>query len=329
MQIQDAKRNIRVLVVSLLASMFFWVSVNAFDTATDAIIAWKFLENNPHLLGARLHSLELEKARENLLPYRAPGAKDPQAQAQAVAIFFVNKQGEQKQLFGYQEKESLPIASITKLMTAVVATSFIPNDTLIPIRHPVIGSGFWGQYRVGSSFRALDLLHPLLIESSNDAATYFAQHIGEEEFVESMNETATSMGLKSMYFSNPTGLDTAQKDELNRGSAEDVASLVAYIIHHRPDILRVLSTQEFQLYTSDGQYHHTAQNTNRLLGYKEWPTRVIGGKTGTTSMAGECLVLILEAPKNKGYIVLVLLNSPNRFQEATDLVEWTYISHKW
>lgn len=326
---ESAKKNIRVFAASLLLSLFFWTGINAFDNATYAILSWKILEQNPQVLAARLHTQQLEKTLAKELPFRIPNTKEPETDAKAVAISFLNLQGKEKPLFGYQEDTPLPIASISKLMTALVAKASFSEDDVVEIRQPLYGSGFGGRFRTGTSFTAKNLLHSLLIESNNDVAVYLAQQVGEKEFVNRMNQTASNLGFEQMAFFNPTGLDPELGEAVNRASAKETTSLMAYIIYHHPDIFSILSIQEFRLHTTNAQYHHTAKNTNQLLEYGKWPTRVLGGKTGTTTMAGECLVLVLKAPKNKGYVIITLLGSTNRFEEASDLAEWVYQSYKW
>lgn len=326
---ESAKENIRVFAASLLLSLFFWTGINAFDSATYAILSWKILEQNPQVLTAQLHTQQLEKTLAKELPLRVPHTEDPEIKAKAVAISFLSLQGEEKLLFGHQENTPLPIASISKLMTALVAKASFSEDDIIEIQQPLYGSGFGGRFRVGTSFTAKNLLQSLLIESNNDVAVYFAQEIGEEEFVNQMNQTALKLGFEQMIFSNPTGLDPEQGKAINRASAKETASLMAYLIYNHPDIFSILSIQEFRLHTTNAQYHHTVKNTNQLLEYDKWPTRVLGGKTGTTTMAGECLVLVLKAPKNKGYVIITLLGSNNRFEEASSLVEWVYKSYRW
>lgn len=326
---ESAKKNIRVFAASLLLSLFFWTGINAFDSATYAILSWKILEQNPQVLTAQLRTQQLEKTLAKELPLRIPHTEDPEIKAKAVAISFLDLQGKERLLFGHQENTPLPIASISKLMTALVVKASFSEDDIIEIRQPLYGSGFGGRFRAGTSFTEKNLLHSLLIESNNDVAVYFAQEVGEEEFVNQMNQTASKLGFEQMVFFNPTGLDPEQGKAINRASAKETASLMAYLVNYHPDIFSILSIQEFRLHTTSAQYHHTVKNTNQLLEYDKWPTRVLGGKTGTTTMAGECLVLVLKAPKNKGYVIITLLGSNNRFEEASSLVEWVYKSYRW
>ena len=89
----------------------------------------------------------------------------------------------------------------------------------------------------------------------------------------------------------------------------------------KPDILDILSKKSYDLYLENGEFHHTLINTNILI--EEIPM-IIGGKTGYTEKAGGCLILILRGKSPETYLINVILNSPNKFQDMERLIEYTY-----
>ncbi len=162
-----------------------------------------------------------------------------------------------------------------------------------------------------------ELLYPLLIESNNDAAIILAGIIGEEAFVDLMNLEAKNLGLNNTYFANPTGLDPDFiADPINYSTVRDLAKFARYLTTEKPLIWDISTIPEFG----------NATNTNELLGKI---SGIIGGKTGETPRAGECFLLVVGAPKNKGYVINVILNSKNHFEEMEKLIGWVKYAYKW
>lgn len=159
-----------------------------------------------------------------------------------------------------------------------------------------------------------ELLYPLLIISDNNAAITLTEVIGEGAFVDLMNLEAQYLGLENTHFINATGLDGA--DTFNYSTVQDLAKFAKHLTTERPLIWEISTIQAFE----------NAVNTNELL--SEIPG-IIGGKTGETPGAGGCLILIVQAPKGKGYIINVILNSENRFEEMKKLLNWLNSAYKW
>jgi D-alanyl-D-alanine carboxypeptidase len=102
-----------------------------------------------------------------------------------------------------------------------------------------------------------------------------------------------------------------------------------HLMEQHPQVFDILSQEELPLYTREGKFHHTIRNTNILLHYSEWPARIFGGKTGSTPLAKESLIMLLESPDYKGYIVNVVLGSQDRFLEMRTLLGWILQSYQW
>jgi D-alanyl-D-alanine carboxypeptidase len=157
-----------------------------------------------------------------------------------------------KILFSKNEHSQLPLASLTKLMTALVATELISKETLITIEEESIAVEGDNGFHVGENWKFKDLLDYTLLVSSNDGAHAIAAVAGsfvhdmnldsEQKdvhfnFITRMNQTATSLGLAQSYFINESGLDTNAQVGGGYGSARDVASLLAYIVSAHPQLL--------------------------------------------------------------------------------------------
>jgi len=246
----------------------------------------------------------------------------PEFQAKSVLSLKINEINNEEILYQKNIQEKLPIASLTKLMTAVIVlenydSASSPQDPLdekiLISKEAVAQQTDIGKLIIGESVSIKNLLNSMLIESSNDAAYALAEKIGVEPFLEMMNSKARELKLLNTNFSNPTGLDGNK----NLSTSEDLAKLVKYIIQNHPEILEITSKVSTEILNDDGTLHHLAVNTNELLG--KIPN-IIGGKTGYNEEAMGCLILLLE--KENNYLINIILGSPDRFAEMEKLVNW-------
>jgi len=121
--------------------------------------------------------------------------------------YIVTDLTQKKPPFVYNADRLLPIASLTKLITAVVAAKTFEPDDRISITPQIIATyGNTASFRNGETFRAADLLYPLLMVSSNDAAEAFARTAGRTQFLRDMNDFTQSIGAYRTHFSDPSGL---------------------------------------------------------------------------------------------------------------------------
>lgn len=218
-------------------------------------------------------------------------------------------------LFAKNEGEKLPIASLTKLMTAILALEQgqIENPISVPkLATEVEGSRMFllsGEEMIGA-----DLLRGLLIQSANDAAVTLAYSVGgtEKHFVELMNRRAHYLGLTNTHFANPHGLDNPE----NYSTARDVAFLAKYALTF-PFVRNTVSVRSMTVNDISHRFSHELRTTNELLG-STFP--IFGLKTGTTEAAGECFVGL--ATIHEKDFLIVLLGSRSRFQD-TKAVLWS------
>lgn len=216
---------------------------------------------------------------------------------------------------------SLPIASTTKIMTALVASKYFKQNSELKVR---IGAEIGGSkvgllYGEDLSFRSL--LYGMLLNSGNDAAFTLAENYpgGVLGFVSAMNKEAGVLNLKSTHFDNPAGFDSLK----HYSSAKDLAIISEEALKDIT-LARIFATKETSIVSLDKKYTHSLVNLNKLLAQVKG---VLGVKTGFTQEAKENLVTYIDRDGQK--ILVVVLNSDDRFGESTKLIEWAYSNFTW
>ncbi|MEA2097851.1 MAG: D-alanyl-D-alanine carboxypeptidase family protein [Patescibacteria group bacterium] len=271
---------------------------------------WNYYNDNLHL-GNSIQPL----------PYKVDDATDFSIKAKAAVAFDVETD---TILYSENLKEKVPIASLTKMMTALIVLDNVDlNGVAIISKNAFDTDGRKDGLAVNEKVNAKDLLKIMLIRSNNTAAVSLAEHTSGsvEEFVKLMNEKADLLGLENTNFSNPTGFDS----EDNYSTAYDIAQLFDYA-SDKSLIWEILRTQRLNLTSLDGRIKHRLKNTNLLLGRLK---NITGGKTGLTDEAGQCLVLIIGDPVNNHKIISVVLGAEDRFLETEKLVRWVFRSYQW
>jgi len=230
----------------------------------------------------------------------------------------------QRVLYEKNADKELPLASITKLMTALLAYEIIENDKTVGITDKAVLQEGDSGLSSGEYFNFKDLLGLTLMSSSNDGAYALATAAGSllssndptENFVKAMNIRAEELGLNKTYFHNPTGLDISEEAGGAFGSARDMAFLLEYIVKFTPEILDATTENTDLIYNTNGQFHQS-ENTNPLV--DEIPG-LIGSKTGYTTLAGGNLAIAFDAGLNRPVIVIVLGSTrSDRFYDVLKL----------
>lgn len=224
-------------------------------------------------------------------------------------------------LFCQAENQKIPIASTTKIMTALVASEYFKPNEILVVPEDILtisGSSMGLKPKEELTFRSL--LYGMLLNSGNDAAYTIAQNYpgGLSVFVEAMNNKAINLGLGNTHFTNPAGFDSLN----HYSSAQDLAKIAALAIED-PQLSRVVSTKETSVASIDKTTIHPLKNLNKLLD----EPGVLGIKTGTTPAAKENLVGLVERDGHK--ILTVVLGSNDRFGETEKLLDWTYSNFVW
>lgn len=219
--------------------------------------------------------------------------------------------------------EALPMASLTKIMTAVIILEDHDLSEVVTVESDFAGlEGVRIWLRQGEKLTVGDLLKALLIRSAGDAAIALAEyHSGSvEDFVKAMNQRVKELNLVNTHFVNPIGLD----DDGHYSSAYDLALLSKYALHF-PAFRAIVRLDEAAISSVDDRFHHAFESTNYLLNsYLD----IQGVKTGTTDAAGASLINL--ARNDQGHeVIAVLLNSPSRFQENKSMIDWAFRSYLW
>lgn len=222
-------------------------------------------------------------------------------------------------LFDKNSDRKLPVASISKLITALVILDNYDLSQQVKISPAAQDSGGSEEpLKAGESFFAKDLLYAMLIGSDNAASMAFSDLMGTNQFVGLMNEKAQELGLSDTSFGNPTGLGLD-----NFSTANDMAKLAEYLLKERPSVFHITTLPEFDLYTADGRAIHKIINTNDLVREdSDFKKRIVGGKTGETRQAGQCLLSVFSFGDGKSFLINVVLNSENRFEEMKKIIKW-------
>ena len=232
----------------------------------------------------------------------------------------------QRVLFKKNESEQLPLASLTKLMTALLAQEILEEKQKVSINETAIRQDGESGLMRDESFERLALSDLTLMSSSNDGAYALAYAAGTvlndnnpaNAFVQAMNIRAKEIGLTATYFKNPTGLDISTTEGGAYGTARDIAFLMEYIIDHEPGILAYTTKEEAEIFNTAGTLHD-AENTNY---YVDEIPGLIGSKTGYTDLAGGNLVVAFEAGLNRPVIIAVLGSTrQERFSDVLALVK--------
>jgi len=237
-------------------------------------------------------------------------------------------------LFEINASKPLPIASLSKLLTAYVVLKNYSLEQKVSITQEIVNTEEnKGQFRVGEQFTIEELLYSMLVESSNDAASALASIVGEKEFVKLINSEVDRIGLNYTHFVDPIGLDPDFPNQTyNYSTANDLALLTKYILEESKKdakiakLVEIIGTPEHSVVLANGIFHHRAITTNKLL--DEFPD-IIGAKTVQTPMAGQCFLVIMQKPKGDGYIINVILGSQSRFQEMKNIINWLNAAFVW
>lgn len=283
--------------------------------------------SNPRILAAQANQMEFVQLMRDAKPLRDRAVDDLKIEAKAAISILLNNRGGEKILFEKNSLEALPIASLSKLVTVdVIFKNYDLTKEIIITKEAVSQEEDFGKLKVGDVLTVQQLLYPLLMESSNDAAFALANDydgVNEQVFVNMMNEDAQSLNLKNTRFVNSSGLDPEEqepKEKINVSSASDLSQLTKHLLK-TPLVWEILATPKINL------YGETLVNTNKLL---DTMPGIIGGKTGYTDTALGCFVLVIEAPKDKGQIINVILGTTaDRFNEMEKLINWTRQAYSW
>ncbi len=238
--------------------------------------------------------------------------KDPTKQPKIKAeAYFVGDLDTGEVILKKNENSKFPIASISKLMTAAVSTESQNREGIIKVSARAIATqGKNGGLSINEKIKTGDLLYPLLLESSNDAAEAIAEHSGRHTFIEKMNDKAKAIGLVSTSFRDPSGLS-----EFNVSTALDLFRFSQYLKTNEPNILLMTTKRSF------GNKKHTWFNGSQFLGMDGYA----GGKRGYIDESKQTVVSFFSIPlgiSGTRNIGITVLRSPDRLKDVQNIFNY-------
>jgi poly-gamma-glutamate synthesis protein (capsule biosynthesis protein) len=213
------------------------------------------------------------------------------------------------------QDEKFPIASVSKLMTALVTTKIMSPDDTAQVTKTALtiegkSEGKNGELHPGQKIKISDLLYPLLLESSNGAAEVLAEYYGKDSFISKMNQEASNLKMTSTSYQDPSGLSIN-----NQSTVSDMFKLTGYLVQNYPDLFNITSKRSY----SDKK--QSWSNISQFLGQAGYT----GGKSGYTDPAKETVVATFSLPLGQtGYrpIAITLLQSNDRKKDVETILKY-------
>jgi len=265
----------------------------------------------------------LSNIGSEFFPVRNWLIEEPEISAKSAII--VNFKADSKKgdiLYQKNPNQVLPIASLTKIMTAIIALeNFNPEEIIRVSENSVTITSDKGGLIRDEDLKVKDLLYIMLMESSNDAAMALAEdnpRLTYPEFINLMNSKAKEMGLKNTSFVEPIGLSPE-----NKSTVLELSNLTKYALN-LPLLSEILKTSQTVVSSTDNKFIHNLTNTNKLL--NKIP-EIIGGKTGYTEEAGGCMLTVLNISNN--YLITVVLSATQRENDSEKLINWVQEAWLW
>lgn len=234
-------------------------------------------------------------------------------------------------LYKKNQDAQLPLASITKVILALVVSDVLPMESSVMVSNEAIQRG-GGGLTFGEVWRVRDLIDYMLIASSNTAAEALAEAAeveirskypeapAERAVIWRMNRLAAELGMQSTYFLNPSGLDESVTQAGALGSAQDIATLFAYALRTNRELFAGTSREHATLGPLNG-VKRDVHNTNEALASIP---HIYMGKTGLTDLAGGNLAIAYDAGESHPIIIVVLGSTQDqRFTDVMTLVTTT------
>lgn len=223
----------------------------------------------------------------------------------------------------YQKEANipLPIASTTKIMTAIIASEYFKPNSVLTVSSSASIPGSKVGFLKGEDLNFRSVLYGMLLSSGNDAAYTLAENYpgGVLGFISAMNKKAGQLNLQHTHFDNPAGFDSST----HFSSANDLSVITEEALKDST-LSRIFATKQTNIVSLDKKYTHALSNLNKLLSQVKG---VLGVKTGFTEQAKENLVTYVNRDGHQ--ILTIVLGSDDRFGESTKLIEWVYSNFTW
>lgn len=262
------------------------------------------------------NNFALETGLQINTPSRKPNTLDP---IMASKIAFARDLETGKDLLNFETNKYWPIASITKLLTAVVALEKIGPDKIASISQTAIDTeGIAGNFNLNEKYYIKDLVKIMLTVSSNDATVAIAEFYGQENFINEMNAKASAIGMTQTKFYDCTGLSIQNQSTIN-----ELAKLASYIIKERPEIFQYTRVKELAVVELGNNLTHFFTNINLFAGQPDF----IGGKTGYIESSEQNLLSVFGYKNHK--ILIIILGSADRYADTQQVLDWVKNSYEF
>ncbi|HSD98567.1 MAG TPA: D-alanyl-D-alanine carboxypeptidase family protein [Patescibacteria group bacterium] len=301
---------ITILLVTALACLTVWL----WEPVSQEIHALSFpvpsnlaLPTNNQVATLDLWSIPLTLADTNM-------QQMPTLSAKSALVYDIT---DNTTLFAKDATQRLPMASLTKIMTAIVSLEHPQNpDAYTVSQKALVGEDSMG-LTTGEVLTLSDLLYGLILNSGNDAAETLAANFpgGRDKFIAAMNEKTATLGLSDTHFTNPTGL---QGDGDQYTTSRDLLIMTRYALLHFPLFRQVAATFDNTIPATNTHKAFYMENETNLI--SSYPG-VKGVKTGYTPEAGLCLVTYLDYGGH--HIIGVVLDSESRRDDMKELLDYS------
>ena len=229
-----------------------------------------------------------------------------------VEAALVVKTKSNEKLLSYNEEKRWPLASLSKVMTAVVAIeNFDPKANIEISENAVATEGTAGGLKPGERYAVKDLISAMMVVSSNDAAVALSESVPEGEFVRIMNEKAKSLGMDNTYFREPTGLSS-----LNQSTLSDMLLLVRYAWLNYPELFSVSHKSKIYITELTAKKKQLLTNINPLVANADF----VGGKTGFTEDARQNLISLFTLHNES--VILMIFGAEDRLAETEKIIRF-------
>jgi poly-gamma-glutamate synthesis protein (capsule biosynthesis protein) len=273
----------------------------------------KTLPNNPGVKASSATISQstaqgIEPSKPKYFYFNTDANGQPKVSAKA---FLVGDLNTGEVIISKNQEKKFPIASVSKLMTALVTKEINTPDALAEVSKSALRTlGKNGELVPGEKIKTGDLLYPLLLESSNDAAEVLAQHFGRESFILKMNQIAEKLKMFSTRYEDPSGLSPN-----NQSTTSDLFKLAGYLTSVEPDLFKITTERSYS------NIKHSWSNISQFLGEDGY----MGGKSGYTDAALQTDVSLFSLPLGKtGYrpIAITLLSSTDRKKDVESILKY-------
>lgn len=314
-----SENSLKFLFVSIVA-LFALIGRHG-NTNQTAVVAEKFppKQNIPARLaevGAvasikQLEFSEIPKA-EKIIPRRNFDVSEPILNAKAALAKDLNTDTE---LFSFNNSLKWPLASLTKLMMAIVAIENVGLDKKATVTETAVAAeGISGNFIANEEYKIGELLKAMLLVSSNDAAMAISEFYGGDNLIKQMQSSAYFLGMDQTSFADPTGISPS-----NQGTISDLEKLVKYILEKHPDIFQITKTPKTLIHEEISSAEKELLNINAYA-YAAPRADFLGGKTGFTDEAGGNLISLFDY--NGHTILLIVFGTDDRFGQTDILYNW-------